>query len=280
VIDFEPGGLTLPTKGWFGGMRVIVFIAGELEQIPQKWKPVLRSGFAQTISSRLASRPLSPNESAQAGNEENKMIIAVDGPSAAGKGTIARAIAQELGYHFLDTGALYRMVGLSMLVNHLDLADQDAAANVAATLDPTQFNDADLRREPVAAAASRISVYPQVRANLLSLQQDFAQKPPGTVLDGRDIGTVVCPDAHVKLYITASTEVRAERRYKELKAIDPKVTYEMVLADVKARDDRDTNRPVAPLLPARDAVIIDTTGLSIEEALAEAMAVVNAARQV
>lgn len=206
---------------------------------------------------------------------KDHMIIAVDGPSAAGKGTIARAIAQELGFHFLDTGSLYRMVGLSMLVNHLDLADQDAAGNVAATLDLAAFSDADLRREPVAAAASRVSAYPQVRANLLNFQQEFARKPPGAVLDGRDIGTVVCPEADVKLYITASTEVRAERRFKELKAIDPNVTSAMVLADVKARDDRDTNRPVAPLLPARDAVIIDTTGLSVEEAVAEAMAAVE-----
>jgi CMP/dCMP kinase len=199
------------------------------------------------------------------------MIIAVDGPSAAGKGTVARAIAAELGFHFLDTGRLYRMVGLTMLRQGADFADQHHASNIAATLDPSTFADTALRSEEVAAAASKVSAIPAVRAKLLQFQRDFGRRKPGAVLDGRDIGTVVCPDADVKLYITASTEVRAKRRFEELHAYDPAVQFETVLADVRARDERDSTRAVAPLLPAHDAVIIDTTEMSIDEAVAAAM---------
>jgi CMP/dCMP kinase len=204
------------------------------------------------------------------------MIIAVDGPSAAGKGTIARAIASRLGYHFLDTGTLYRMVALAMLDQASDPGDQDKAANIAASLDPSRYADAELRGERIAAMASRISAYPAVRDKLLHFQREFAGRESGAVLDGRDIGTVVCPDADVKLYITASTEVRARRRYKELKAIDPAVTKAVVLADVRARDDRDTSRDVSPLLPARDAVIIDTSDMNRAAAVAAALRVVMA----
>jgi CMP/dCMP kinase len=206
------------------------------------------------------------------------MIIAVDGPSAAGKGTIARAVATHFEFHFLDTGTLYRMVARALLQSASDPGDQDLAANIAASLDPAQFADADLRSERVAAIASRISVYPAVREKLLHFQRDFAERKPGAVLDGRDIGTVVCPEADVKLYVTASIEVRAHRRYEELRATDPKVTPESVLADVRTRDHRDTNRDVAPLLPARDAVIIDTTNLKRDEAIAAAISAVEARR--
>ena len=206
------------------------------------------------------------------------MIIAVDGPSAAGKGTVARAVAAHFGFHFLDTGTLYRMVAVALLQTASDPADADKAANIAASLDPVQFADADLRSERVASVASRISAYPSVREKLLDYQRDFAKRPPGAVLDGRDIGTVVCPDADVKLYITASTEVRSRRRFEELRTIDPSVTEASVLADVRARDHRDTNRAVAPLLPARDAVIIDTTAMAREEAIATAISAVAARR--
>ncbi len=207
------------------------------------------------------------------------MIIAVDGPSAAGKGTVARAIANQLGYHFLDTGTLYRMVGFAMLQTHSDLADEDRAANIAASLDPESYADADLRSEKVAGATSRIAVYPAVREKLLSFQRDFAARKPGAVLDGRDIGTVVCPQADIKLYITASAEVRAMRRFEELRAKDASVTRATILADIRARDERDTNRAVAPLLPAHDAVIIDTSDMNREQAIARAMDIVAARRR-
>ncbi len=199
------------------------------------------------------------------------MIIAVDGPSAAGKGTIARAVAEHFGYHFLDTGKLYRMVGFEMLRTRSDLTDEDRAADIAASLDPLDYEDADLRREPVASAASRVSVFPKVRANLLDMQRRFAEKQPGAVLDGRDIGTIVCPDAEVKLFVTASAEVRSQRRYLELKASDPNVTLEQVLADVKARDLRDSSRTIAPLVPAQDAIILDTTDLDAAAAIRQAL---------
>jgi CMP/dCMP kinase len=179
------------------------------------------------------------------------------------------------GYHFLDTGKLYRMVGFEMLRTRSDLTDEGKAADFAASLDPLDYEDADLRREPVAAAASRVSAFPQVRASLLEMQRRFAQKQPGAVLDGRDIGTVVCPDAQVKLFVTASSKVRSQRRYLELKSNDPNVTFEQVLADVKARDLRDSTRAIAPLVPAQGAVILDTTELSATEAIAEAIRIVE-----
>lgn len=196
------------------------------------------------------------------------MIIAVDGPSAAGKGTIAHAVATELGYHFLDTGTLYRMVGLAMLRSGSDLGDADRAANVAASLDPAQFTGAELRGERVAAAASRVSALPAVRDKLLAFQREFAARKPGAVLDGRDIGTVVCPEADIKIYVTAAADVRARRRYEELRETDTAITFESVLADVRTRDERDTNRDVSPLLPARDAVIFDTSEMTRDEAVA------------
>jgi CMP/dCMP kinase len=200
------------------------------------------------------------------------MIIAVDGPAAAGKGTIARALAHHFGYHFLDTGSLYRMVGLAVLRLGRDPADREAAALAARALNPQSFRDEDLRNEAVGAAASQVAVVPEVRAALLDVQRAFARKGPGAVLDGRDIGTVVCPDADVKLFVTAAPEVRARRRQKELGAAD----YEAVLADIKARDARDSARAAAPLVPARDAVVIDTSDMTIEDAVAAAVAVVKA----
>lgn len=199
------------------------------------------------------------------------MIIAVDGPSAAGKGTIARAIAAAMGYHFLDTGSLYRIVALMMLRQGKDLDDAEAAAKIAATIDPSAFDDNDLRGEEVAAAASRVSVFPEVRKNLLGFQRDFARRQPGAVLDGRDIGTVVCPDADVKLFITASPEVRARRRFQELLERGGDPAFETVLADVKARDARDAGRAHSPLKPAADAIVIDTSAIGRDEAIAAAI---------
>lgn len=202
------------------------------------------------------------------------MIIAVDGPAAAGKGTIARALARHFGFHFLDTGALYRMVGLAAIRAAGEPITVESAIAAAKSLDPSGFIDADLRTEKVGAAASIVAVIPEVRAALLDLQRSFARRPPGAVLDGRDIGTVVCPDAHAKLFITASPEVRAKRRQKELGAAD----YDAVLADIKSRDDRDSKRAAAPLVAAKDAVTLDTSEMDITAAVAAAVAAVEARR--
>ena len=203
------------------------------------------------------------------------MIIAVDGPAAAGKGTIARALARHFGFHFLDTGSLYRMVGLALQRAGLDPRDAAAAARAAQGLDPALFRDDELRSEEVGAAASIVAAMGPVRTALLGFQRDFARKPPGAVLDGRDIGTVVCPDANVKLFVTARPEVRAARRQRELGAS----SYEAVLAEIRARDARDSQRPLAPLAAAADAFILDTSDLGIAEAVAAAVARVEEARK-
>jgi CMP/dCMP kinase len=196
------------------------------------------------------------------------MIIAVDGPAAAGKGTIARALARHFGFHFLDTGSLYRMVGLAVLKAGLDPANREAAIAAARSLNPGQFHDEDLRSEQVGGAASIVAVIPDVREALLEFQRAFARKEPGAVLDGRDIGTIVCPDADVKLFVTASPEVRAKRRQIELGAAN----YDDVLAEIRARDERDSQRATAPLIPAADAIVIDTSDMPAETAIARAIA--------
>ena len=201
------------------------------------------------------------------------MIIAVDGPAAAGKGTIARALARHFGFHFLDTGSLYRMVGLSLIRGGKDISDRAAAIAAARALDPAKFNDAELRTEAVGAAASIVAVIPEVRAALLDFQRSFARRQPGAVLDGRDIGTVVCPEADVKLFVTASPEVRARRRQMELGA----ASYDEVLADIRARDLRDSGRATAPLATAADAVILDTSAMDIDVATAAAIKAVSRA---
>jgi CMP/dCMP kinase len=202
------------------------------------------------------------------------MIIAVDGPSAAGKGTLARAIAKNLGYHFLDTGSLYRMVGLAMLQNQKPAGDVGAAVQFAKNLDPLRVNDAELRTEAVADMASQVAVVPEVRAALLDFQRQFAKRTPGAVLDGRDIGTVVCPDADLKFFVTAATDVRARRRHEELKSLGHAVDYKDVLEDVMARDERDASRANAPTRPADDAIMIDTSELDRDEVLAAVMEVI------
>jgi len=197
--------------------------------------------------------------------------VAIDGPAAAGKGTISKAVAAHFGFAHLDTGLLYRAVGAKVIAGAEPIA-------AALALDPVDLEDDSLRTPQVAQAASEVAVNPQVRAALVAFQRSFAARGDGAVLDGRDIGTVICPDAQVKLFVTASAERRAERRLKELAGKGLDVTLETVLADVKERDDRDRNRAAAPLLPAEDAVLLDTSDLRIEQAIAAAVDVVEAAR--
>ncbi len=192
------------------------------------------------------------------------ILIAVDGPAASGKGTIARQIAEKLGVPYLDTGKLYRMMGLKYLQG---MEEEGALGQAAAELDIAEIAQHDLSSEEVGKAASIVSAMPAVRAGLLQLQQNVAATPEGAVLDGRDIGTVICPDADVKLFITASVEERAKRRTKQLQEAQQSVTYAQILADLQARDARDVQRNTAPLKPAEDAVVIDSTTLSIAEVL-------------
>lgn len=195
-------------------------------------------------------------------------IIAIDGPAASGKGTIGRALAADLGFHHLDTGLLYRATGVKG-------GDPVAAARGLVAADLARD---DLRSAEAGQAASRVAAIPEVRAALIDFQRRFAMREPGAVLDGRDIGTVICPEAEVKLFVTASPEVRAERRFLELTAAGHEVTRAGVLADVKARDERDSSRSAAPLRPAEDAVVLDTSELDIEAAVAAAVATVAARR--
>lgn len=195
--------------------------------------------------------------------------VAIDGPAAAGKGTISKAVAAHFGFAHLDTGLLYRAVGAKVLAG----AEAIAAAEALTAEDL----DADNLRTPeVAQAASKVAVIAEVRAALVAFQQTFARRAGGAVLDGRDIGTVICPDAEAKLFVTASAEVRAERRYLELAAKGHSDTRAEVLADVKARDERDMNRAEAPLKAAENAILIDTSDLSIEDAVARAVAEIEA----
>ncbi|NRB16021.1 MAG: (d)CMP kinase [Rhodobacteraceae bacterium] len=195
--------------------------------------------------------------------------IAIDGPAAAGKGTISKAIAARFGFAHLDTGLLYRAVGARVLAG----ADPIEAAK---SLQAQDMERDDLRSAEVAQAASKVAVIAEVRAALVDFQRAFARRAGGAVLDGRDIGTVICPNAEVKLYVTASAEVRAGRRFKELTGKGEATSLETVLADVKARDARDMNRAEAPLKPAADAVVIDTSELSIEQALQIALTEISA----
>ncbi|MBT0958533.1 (d)CMP kinase [Alphaproteobacteria bacterium KMM 3653] len=197
--------------------------------------------------------------------------VAIDGPAAAGKGTISRSVAAEFGLAHLDTGLLYRAVGRRVL----DGADAIAAAEALTAQDLE--NPEALRTAEVAQAASRVAVMPEVRAHLLAFQRSFAARDGGAVLDGRDIGTVICPEAEVKLFVTASAEVRAERRYLELSAKGSDVSRAQVLADVRERDARDAGREAAPMVAAETAVLIDTSEMDIAAAVAAACDAVRAA---
>lgn len=211
------------------------------------------------------------------------MIIAIDGPAAAGKGTLARRLAEHLGFAYLDTGLLYRATGRKVLDAGDDPADAEAAEAVARGLDADDLVAPGLRTDDVARAASMVASVPGVRAALLDFQRRFAAEPPppykGAVLDGRDIGTVVCPEAEVKLFVTASDEVRAERRAKELRQAGHDVITARVLQEMKERDARDQVRDIAPLVAAPDAVEIDTSGLDADQVFARALALITERNQ-
>jgi cytidylate kinase len=203
------------------------------------------------------------------------MIIAVDGPAASGKGTLARRLAGHFDLHHLDTGLIYRAVGLAVRASGHDLDDVAAGVRAAGALDLTQFSPEALRSTAAGEAASRVAAIPEVRAALLEYQRNFARREPGAVLDGRDIGTVVCPDADVKLFVTAAAETRARRRWHELAALGDPLSYEAVLADIQRRDARDSERAVAPLKPDAGARLLDTTLLDIEAAFQAALDLVE-----
>jgi cytidylate kinase len=203
------------------------------------------------------------------------VVIAVDGPAASGKGTIARALADRFGLPLMDTGLLYRAVALNLWRWGGDPGNEFEAVRACSELG-VDHADPELRSEPVSQVASAISAYPAVRAALLERQQAFARQPGGAVLDGRDIGTVIAPDADAKLFVTASPEVRARRRMAELMARGMPAHYEDVLIDIRARDARDSGRQAAPLRPADDALLLDTTELDVERAIAEAIRLVEA----
>lgn len=203
------------------------------------------------------------------------MIIAIDGPAASGKGTLAKRLAAHLGFHCLDTGLLYRAVARDVARNGFRLEDAWAAVVAARGLDTCELEDADLRGTAAGDAASIVARIPEVRAALLEYQRNFARRPPGAVLDGRDIGTVVCPDANVKIFVTATPEIRASRRFAEFEARGDAVAYETVLADILARDARDTGRTSAPMMLAADAELLDTSNLSIEAAFDAAVGLIK-----
>jgi cytidylate kinase len=206
------------------------------------------------------------------------MIIAIDGPAASGKGTIARRIAAHYRLPHLDTGLLYRATAAALVAEDRDLYDEAAAVAAARGLGLTDFNDGSLRTRLMGEAASVVAAMPKVRAALIEAQRAFAARPGGAVLDGRDIGTVICPHAEVKIFVTASPAARAQRRALELSQNGEKADYEAILSDIIRRDARDSNRTAAPLRPADDAVTLDTTHLGIDAASAEAVRIVEAAR--
>jgi cytidylate kinase len=206
------------------------------------------------------------------------MIIAVDGPAASGKGTIARAIAAHYGLPHLDTGLLYRAVGIATLREGGD-PSREADAMAACAFSEAMLGDPQLKSEAAGAAASIVSTFPSVRAALLARQRSFAEQDSGAVLDGRDIGTVIAPDADVKLFVTATPEIRAERRYAELVRMGLTIHLESVLTDIRARDERDSSRSAAPLRMADDALLLDTSNLGIDAAIQRAIALVDAQKR-
>ena len=206
------------------------------------------------------------------------MIIAIDGPAASGKGTIGKQLAAHYGLRHLDTGLIYRAVAKALIDTGRAPSDAAAAVAAAQALDPARFDEKVLKSHAVGEAASLVSAIPEVRAALLAFQRDFAAKPPGAVLDGRDIGTVVCPGADVKIFVTASPEVRAARRAKEYRAAGQAIEEAAVLADIRKRDERDTNRAAAPLKQARNAHLLDTTNMDISSAIRAAIDIVEATR--
>ncbi|MBD9649536.1 (d)CMP kinase [Ensifer sp. PDNC004] len=203
--------------------------------------------------------------------------IAIDGPAAAGKGTLSRRIAEEYGFHHLDTGLTYRATAKALLDAGLSLDDEAVAEKVAREVELAGLDRSVLSAHAIGEAASKIAVMPAVRRALVEAQQAFSLREPGTVLDGRDIGTVVCPDAPVKLYVTASPEVRAKRRYDEIIGNGQPADYQAIFEDVKKRDERDMGRADSPLRPAEDAHLLDTSEMSIEAAFQAAKTLIEAA---
>jgi CMP/dCMP kinase len=212
-------------------------------------------------------------------SKKRGFVITVDGPSAAGKGTLARRLAAHFGFEFLDTGTLYRGVGLSVLRQGLDPADENSATAVARALRADILGDPAIRAETTSGAASKVAAIPSVRAAVLNWQRDFARNAArnsgGAVLDGRDIGTVVCPGADAKLFITASVQARAGRRVKELQARGETAIYARVLQDMQERDARDQGRSISPTKPATDALIIDTSDLTADLVFERALAFIT-----
>lgn len=203
------------------------------------------------------------------------MIIAIDGPAASGKGTIARRVAEHFGLHVLDTGLLYRAVARDLMARGFKLEDTWAAVAAARNLVPETLEDPGLRENGIGEAASIVARIPEVRAALLDYQRAFARREPGAVLDGRDIGTVVCPEADVKIFVAAKPEVRARRRHLELQAREDDISYEQVLDMILRRDERDANRADAPMRPAEDADLLDTSALDIEAAFDAAVRLIK-----
>ena len=215
------------------------------------------------------------------------MIITIDGPASAGKGTLAKEVAARYGLAYFDTGMIYRAVGLEMYLSHKNLDSEEEAEKVAKDLSFAKMislsEDADFRSPLGGKNASIVSAYPKVRNTLLKMQQDFAKNPilpdgkiaKGVVYDGRDTGTVVCPQADIKFFVVASPEVRARRRYKEFAAKGINISYEQVLADLLARDKRDSERSTAPLKPAPDAILLDTSGMSIQQEIDSAIKIIE-----
>jgi CMP/dCMP kinase len=206
------------------------------------------------------------------------VIIALDGPAASGKGTLGKHLAAHFGLRHLDTALLYRAVAKALLDEGAPLTDTARASAAARALDPARFDEAALKGHTVGEAASIVSAIPEVRAALVDYQRAFATRPPGAVLDGRDIGTVIAPDADVKIFVTASAHERARRRARELTAQGIQADEAEILADIERRDERDRSRAVAPLAPAPDAHLLDTTHLDIDAAVRAAIAIVQAAR--
>ena len=192
----------------------------------------------------------------------SQIVIAIDGPAASGKGTVSKVISKKLRFNYLDTGKLYRAIGAKYLEGYQPIA-------AAKSLERNDLDKYDLQKPEIAQAASEIASIPEVRAALLKFQRNFSQKLPGAVLDGRDIGTVVCPDARIKIFLTASLEARAKRRYIELRKHDEKINFETILEQIKERDERDRTRSSSPMVAASDAKIFDTSELSINEAVDE-----------
>jgi CMP/dCMP kinase len=206
------------------------------------------------------------------------MIIAIDGPAASGKGTLGKRLAAQYGLLHLDTGLIYRAVAQAVLAQGKSPQDKASAIAAAQSLDASAFVETALKSQAVGDAASIVSAIPEVRAALLAFQRDFAAQPPGAVLDGRDIGTVICPDADVKIFVTASPEARAQRRALEFRAAGRDIDEAAVLEDIRRRDERDMQRATAPLKQAYDAVLLDTTQLDIDGAIRAAIDIVEAVR--